>query len=152
MSPELVCMSNVLLLVFDALAALKLSQTPAEFYKVSANPSFSTDPFVLLAANKNLFQVQQVSPSCSSWMIGSNISSDGSLYVLTPFDPIFLVIPLLEKSRNKARKHDSGKSDLNRRRDMMDTSASCLRLSLAIRYYNEFNLIPWTKSVMSEVF
>ncbi|CAG8465225.1 7756_t:CDS:10 [Paraglomus brasilianum] len=36
-----------------------------------------------------------------SWFIGSTVQSDGSLFCLTPIDPLFVLIPILDTCRRK---------------------------------------------------
>ncbi|KAG0078637.1 hypothetical protein BGZ92_001392 [Podila epicladia] len=36
-----------------------------------------------------------------SWFVGDTIQSDGSLYMITPLDPIFMFIPILEIARQQ---------------------------------------------------
>ncbi|KAF9320254.1 hypothetical protein BG006_002834, partial [Podila minutissima] len=36
-----------------------------------------------------------------SWFVGDTIHSDGSLYMITPLDPIFMFIPILEIVRQQ---------------------------------------------------
>ncbi|XP_057820616.2 uncharacterized protein LOC131033399 [Cryptomeria japonica] len=36
-----------------------------------------------------------------SWFLGEYVCEDGSLYVATPIDPIFIVLPLLDQARMK---------------------------------------------------
>ncbi|KAK9858466.1 hypothetical protein WJX84_004902 [Apatococcus fuscideae] len=55
--------------------------------------------FVL--ADGVLHEVNRHQPSLGSWFIGDQVLSDGSLYLLTCMDPLFLVIPILETSRQK---------------------------------------------------
>ena len=36
-----------------------------------------------------------------SWFIGDSVTSDGCLFLYTPMDPLFLVLPLLEENKKQ---------------------------------------------------
>lgn len=36
-----------------------------------------------------------------SWFVGDTIQSDGALYLITPYDPVFMLIPILDTMRQK---------------------------------------------------
>eukprot|EP00250_Pteridium_aquilinum_P015155 c22414_g1_i1 orf=382-1329(-) len=44
----------------------------------------------------------------SSWFLGNHVLEDGSLYIGTPVDPIYLLLPVLEEARMK-KADDAGK-------------------------------------------
>ncbi|KAF9426573.1 hypothetical protein BGZ94_006339 [Podila epigama] len=49
-----------------------------------------------------LFEMQMASAEgIRSWFVGDTIQSDGSLYIITPMDPIFMCIPILDIVRQK---------------------------------------------------
>merc|ERR1712226_426466 len=50
-----------------------------------------------------VMEIQKVVQHPSSWFIGNYLESNGSLFVCTPVDPLFLVLPFLQKSRNKSK-------------------------------------------------
>ncbi|KAH7818309.1 putative ribonuclease H2 subunit B [Monocercomonoides exilis] len=52
----------------------------------------------LLSPNGDLYEFVKYHSEYSSWMIGQFVIKDGSLYVLTKIDPLFLLIPLLENA------------------------------------------------------
>mmetsp|Transcript_11152 Transcript_11152/g.68694 ORF Transcript_11152/g.68694 Transcript_11152/m.68694 type:complete len:285 (+) Transcript_11152:2096-2950(+) len=45
-------------------------------------------------------------PSFGTWMAGNAVLDDSSLYMATPVDPLFAMISLLEKSRQKSMESD----------------------------------------------
>ncbi|XP_071950589.1 ribonuclease H2 subunit B-like isoform X2 [Antedon mediterranea] len=45
-----------------------------------------------------IYEVFANKEKCSSWFIGETVQKDGSLQILTPVDPLFLVLPYLMKS------------------------------------------------------
>jgi len=59
-----------------------------------------------ICTNDGVFEVNYFKPKTSCWFIGETIRSDGTLLVVTPMDPLFLVIPYL----SAASKSSSGKN------------------------------------------
>ncbi|KAI7816054.1 ribonuclease H2, subunit B [Gamsiella multidivaricata] len=52
-----------------------------------------------------LYEMQMIdSEGLRSWFIGDTIQSDGSIYIITLLDPIFMFIPILEFARLKTSK------------------------------------------------
>lgn len=45
----------------------------------------------------------RISAKPSSWFIGDYVQEDGTFYLATPMDPLFLALPALEKGRNAVR-------------------------------------------------
>lgn len=41
----------------------------------------------------------------ASWFVGEHVHSDGRLYLATPMDPLFLLLPALEQQRGKTSEH-----------------------------------------------
>jgi len=59
-----------------------------------------------LIANDTFFELQMLNGNLSSsWFIDNNIHKDGSLYMATPIDPLFMILPLLELHRKKSAEH-----------------------------------------------
>ncbi|KAG0321641.1 Ribonuclease H2 subunit B [Linnemannia gamsii] len=49
-----------------------------------------------------LYEMQMVdSEGLRSWFVNDTIQSDGALYLITPFDPVFMLIPILDTMRQK---------------------------------------------------
>ncbi|KAG0063335.1 Ribonuclease H2 subunit B [Linnemannia elongata] len=49
-----------------------------------------------------LYEMQMVdSEGLRSWFVGDTIQSDGALYLITPYDPVFMLIPILDAMRQK---------------------------------------------------
>ncbi|KAL6052754.1 Ribonuclease H2 subunit B [Balamuthia mandrillaris] len=55
-----------------------------------------------MIANGTLLELQRLKREEGSWFRDSSIISDGSLYMATPVDPLFLLLPLLEKNRKQS--------------------------------------------------
>jgi len=55
----------------------------------------------VVTADKEVMELQRIKVSPSSWFIDQSVKEDGSLYVTTPIDPLFLLIPRLNKLREK---------------------------------------------------
>nr|XP_010929863.1 ribonuclease H2 subunit B isoform X2 [Elaeis guineensis] len=44
--------------------------------------------------------------SCGSWFLGDYVCEDGSLYIATPIDPIFILLPVFEAARMTIQKRN----------------------------------------------
>ncbi|KAF9436227.1 Ribonuclease H2 subunit B [Entomortierella beljakovae] len=54
-----------------------------------------------------LFEIQVVdSEGLRSWFIKDTVQSDGSLYITTPIDPVFMFIPILDIVRKKSNDNE----------------------------------------------
>jgi len=60
-------------------------------------------PCRYLHTNSHIWELQRVYQPPSSWIMGHDIQEDGSFYLATIIDPLFLVLPLLDKGRNKVQ-------------------------------------------------
>ncbi|XP_024539062.1 ribonuclease H2 subunit B isoform X2 [Selaginella moellendorffii] len=60
-----------------------------------------------LLINGTLQELNWFKPRYSSWFIGDSVCEDGSLYLGSVVDPLFMVLPLLEESR-MTKKADEG--------------------------------------------
>ncbi|CAH2078448.1 unnamed protein product [Thlaspi arvense] len=54
-----------------------------------------------LFSNGMLQEIQWLKQSYGSWFLGDYISQDGSLYMTTPVDPVFILLPIFEEARMK---------------------------------------------------
>jgi len=59
-----------------------------------------------------LLSVALAKPDYGSWFLGDTVKSDGSLLMLAPIDPIFLLLPVLEQARGKSADHAGNFSPL----------------------------------------
>jgi len=67
------------------------------------HPRLDTGVMYLLAANcTRLFEVNCYKEKYRSWFIGNSVHSDGKIYMSTPVDPLFLVLPYLIGVREKS--------------------------------------------------
>ncbi|RUS21437.1 ribonuclease H2, subunit B [Endogone sp. FLAS-F59071] len=49
-----------------------------------------------------IMEIQKIDPiDKRSWFIGNSVQEDGSLYFMTPIDPLFIAIPMLDHVRKK---------------------------------------------------
>lgn len=65
------------------------------------NPK-SRKPIKYMLKAGSVFELQRATPKVpTSWIIDQNICSDGSLLVATRVDPLFLVLPYLEKGAGR---------------------------------------------------
>ncbi|KAL1205301.1 hypothetical protein V5N11_011583 [Cardamine amara subsp. amara] len=58
--------------------------------------------------NGMLQELQWFKQSYASWFLGDYISQDGSLYMATPVDPVFILLPIFDEARMK-KGEDLGK-------------------------------------------
>ncbi|KAI9015050.1 ribonuclease H2, subunit B [Gaertneriomyces semiglobifer] len=57
--------------------------------------------FGISPSSPHLLFLQQVDlESSRSWFINTTVQKDGSLYLMIPFDPLFVLLPILESLRN----------------------------------------------------
>jgi len=56
-------------------------------------------------SNKKVLEIQRLHEQPSSWFIDNTAEKDGSFYLCTPVDPLFLLIRLLEQNRKKSSEH-----------------------------------------------
>ncbi|CAF2130496.1 unnamed protein product [Brassica napus] len=61
-----------------------------------------------LFSNEMLQEIQWFKQSYGSWFLGDYISQDGSLYMATPVDPVFILLPIFDVARMK-KGEDPGK-------------------------------------------
>jgi len=58
-----------------------------------------------IVSNKTIMEIQRLSEQPASWLIDNTVEKDGSIYMCTPIDPLFLLIPLLHLNRKKTEEH-----------------------------------------------
>lgn len=54
--------------------------------------------FLLQSDTNALYEINAHKDKCCSWFIDSSVQQDGSLYVITPFDPLFILLPYLREN------------------------------------------------------
>jgi ribonuclease H2 subunit B len=59
--------------------------------------------YVISGDKQQVLEVQKIYAKPSSYFIDDNVKEDGALYSATPTDPLFLLLPRLEKLRNKTK-------------------------------------------------
>lgn len=57
------------------------------------------EPAEYLLIDGHLQEVNWYKERYRSWFVGDSVQEDGSMYLCTPVDPLFLALPLLESSR-----------------------------------------------------
>ncbi|XP_076363758.1 ribonuclease H2 subunit B isoform X2 [Tachypleus tridentatus] len=50
--------------------------------------------------DSSVYELTQFSEEYRSWFIGECVEQDGILFMMTPFDPLFLVLPYLKQNRS----------------------------------------------------
>ncbi|XP_077294105.1 ribonuclease H2 subunit B [Arctopsyche grandis] len=53
--------------------------------------------FVINKTTKKLYEIQIFNNPCRSWLIDETLIKDGNMYVCTPIDPLFIVLPHLKE-------------------------------------------------------
>ncbi|XP_056004979.1 ribonuclease H2 subunit B-like [Ostrea edulis] len=57
--------------------------------------------FLFANNDRDVFEVSVFSEDCRSWLVDNSVQQDGSLYITTPVDCLFLVLPYLLKVKEK---------------------------------------------------
>ena len=63
------------------------------------------EPAEYLLIEGHLQEVNWYKERYRSWFVGDAVLEDGSMYLCTPVDPLFLALPLLESSRMQVTPH-----------------------------------------------
>ena len=58
-----------------------------------------TTCFLLKADNRDLYEVVSYNEDNRSWFIGNTVVSNGSIFMASKFDPLFLVLPFLRAAK-----------------------------------------------------
>ena len=64
-----------------------------------------TQSYLVPNQSSEVLEVQRVKQFFSSWIVGDEIISDGGLFLGTPVDPLIILLPILERSRKRVRRH-----------------------------------------------
>lgn len=59
--------------------------------------------FLLSHSGEKVFEVLRFKEEPRSWFVEDSVQKDGSLYLITPIDPLFLILPYLTKFSQKFR-------------------------------------------------
>ncbi|KAL6434230.1 hypothetical protein ACFW04_005980 [Cataglyphis niger] len=87
----------VFLMKRDSLDSSNVAQS--EIVKLRHPASNKPTVFIFSPGNLTVQEVLIFDETKRSWFIDNNVKSDGKLYLSTPIDPIFLVLPYLRKSQ-----------------------------------------------------
>ncbi|KAF8894051.1 ribonuclease H2, subunit B [Infundibulicybe gibba] len=91
--------------IFQAISTSLENQDQSELSKLSfsrlPHPRTGLPSLFLLNAShskaSNIFEVQAVDhPEPRSWFTNEEVESDGKLLIITPIDPVFLILPILQ--------------------------------------------------------
>ena len=61
----------------------------------------------VIKSDGEIYEFQRCKHYHSSWLIGQNLISDGGVYSATPVDPVFVLLPYLERSRKRVRQKEA---------------------------------------------
>ncbi|KYR01642.1 hypothetical protein DLAC_01645 [Tieghemostelium lacteum] len=76
-------------------------------YKIISLPHPKTlelTRFIHHPSTNTLLEINKFLSKPSSWFINNSVRHDGSLYLASPIDPLFLILPFLEKLRGNVEK------------------------------------------------
>lgn len=76
------------------------------FIKIPHPRTGNKQQFLLTHSGEKIFEVLKFTEEPRSWFIEDSVQKDGSLFVITPVDPLFLVLPYLTKYSQKFRTLD----------------------------------------------
>lgn len=111
-------------------------------------------------------EILQFSEKPSSWFVGETVQKDGSLYMCTPVDPVFLILPYIIKSA-KGRyvllnqileDHEFPHVtklepfiDDSQLQNICDTTTSTAVTSGPLYRYNEDKMLAWVKKKIDKL-
>ncbi|KAK1318797.1 hypothetical protein QJS10_CPB04g01479 [Acorus calamus] len=68
---------------------------------VSLRHPKSGSPTCYIYTNDSLLELHWFKQAYGSWFLGDYVCEDGSLYISTPVDPVFILLPIFEEARMK---------------------------------------------------
>eukprot|EP01133_Synstelium_polycarpum_P008653 gene8653-10153_t len=101
--------------------------------------------FIIDVKNNVILEIERLQMQPSSWFIDNGVRHDGSLYVTSYIDPLFLLIPFFEKSRSKTKDSYCGVSSLRADAEYSVLGKSGYKVDL-----DQLELICDRKMVMDE--
>ncbi|XP_074658404.1 ribonuclease H2 subunit B-like [Tubulanus polymorphus] len=130
------------------------------FYQIRHPKTGESCLFMISNGGTRLHEVIKFDESYRSWFIGNHVQQDGGLYLVTPMDPIFLLLPYLQKSLKDNRSvpledilTDSTYSDLYRIKnclgmEQLDLIADTRGVDddLMAYRYNQEKTLTWLKT------
>ncbi|XP_078379595.1 ribonuclease H2 subunit B-like isoform X1 [Oculina patagonica] len=87
----------------SAVCAQDCGETEPVFIKIPHPRTGKEQQFLLSHSGEKIFEVLQFKEEPRSWFVEDSVQKDGSLYVITPVDPLFLILPYLTKFSQKFR-------------------------------------------------
>lgn len=108
----------------NAICSNECSNIEPVFIKISHPRSSKAVQFLLSPCRQKVFEVLRFKEEPRSWFVEDSVQRDGSLFVVTPIDPLFLVLPYFEKLSQKFRTLEQILED--DRHPSINTLTSCL--------------------------
>ncbi|KAK3251880.1 hypothetical protein CYMTET_38802 [Cymbomonas tetramitiformis] len=78
----------------------------AETLKLTNPQTGKASDYIL--RGEHLLEINLVKDQYTSWLAGESIIEDGSLYLSTPVDPLFMLLPTLQRTRNETAEKPQG--------------------------------------------
>ncbi|PNW80521.1 hypothetical protein CHLRE_07g320800v5 [Chlamydomonas reinhardtii] len=63
----------------------------------------------MLSKSGQLLEMNRFKQAHSAWLTGDRLLSDGGMFIATPYDPLFALLPLLDRARDKDEASPLGK-------------------------------------------
>ncbi|CAH3120028.1 unnamed protein product [Pocillopora meandrina] len=90
----------------DVVCGQERDELEPVFIKIPHPRTGMEQQFLLSHSGEKIFEVLKFTEEPRSWFIEDSVQKDGSLFVITPVDPLFLVLPYLTKYSQKFRTLD----------------------------------------------
>ncbi|KAJ7378015.1 Ribonuclease H2 subunit B [Desmophyllum pertusum] len=87
----------------SAVCSQDCGETEPVFIKIPHPRTGKELQFLLSHSGEKIFEVLRFKEESRSWFVDDSVQKDGSLHVITPVDPLFLILPYLTKFSQKFR-------------------------------------------------
>jgi len=87
----------------SAVCAPECGEAEPVFIKIPHPRTGKEHQFLLSHNGEKIFEVLQFREETRSWFVEDSVQKDGGLYIITPVDPLFLILPYLTKFSQKFR-------------------------------------------------
>lgn len=91
-----------IILVNDEALKLNNSENPV-FCKLRHPKTEKSALFLFSTKDKDIYELQMFNEPCRSWLIDNSVHKDGKMLFTSPIDPLFLVLPYLQKAEKTGK-------------------------------------------------